>query len=155
MKGLQDAKRNFVFEITPEDVRMATRYDKNYCVIAQAVRSTPGIVGAEVGAQHVRIRTQDGRITRYTTPKNLKAALGKFDKTGKWDLPAGVYILHPPMPSQKLETVRAKAKTLPSGRHKRKNGKPYGKTGRNSPATVNPRVLEFAKMKKETARGER
>lgn len=156
MKNLTDAARKFVFEITNEDISKAQRYNKNYCAIARAVRATPGVIGVEVGAKTSRIRTSDGSVRRYMTPSQLALALTKFDKSGEWDLPPGVYKLNPPPPSERLEAIRDRVDNAgkPGKFRKRRSrnakGKLYGKTLRNTPHKLNPRVIEFAKMRKES-----
>ncbi len=152
MKNVCDAKRKLVFEITADDVTQAKRHDKRNCVIACAMKTMPGITSVEVGADIVRVNTPEGR-TRYRTPDKLRAALMEFDKTGHWNLPAGVYALTPPPPSLSQEGMRkAHLRRQDSGtRHKNKAGKRYGVTGRYRKRQVNPRVLEFARLKAATA----
>jgi hypothetical protein len=98
------------------------------------------------------VQTAEG-IKRYATPLKLKKALTKFDATGFWKLPAGVYVLQPPPPSMTREAI-AEAHRVSKSRLTRhidpKTGERYERTGRLSKhkRTVNPRVLEFAKIKK-------
>ncbi len=144
--SVQDANRKLVFEITAQDVKEAKRHDKTHCVIACAVGSMPGVKGISVGASTVRVRTDAG-IRRYATPKNLKEALTEFDATGFWALPAGVYTLNPPPPWLKQEALVRRLNA--AGRPINPNtGKPYAKTGLKKTRVVNPRVLEFMKIKK-------
>jgi len=141
-----------VFEITAADAAEARRYDKNHCVVANAVLGTiPGITGIQVGKAIVQVRTDSG-IRRYRTPVVLAKALAKFDESGYWGLKPGVYTLQPPPPHMTREAIAAQH--LRSKTRRRdidpKTGKRYMDTGFNTreKRTVNPRVLEFAKIKK-------
>ena len=55
MKSLKDAKRKCVFEITEEDVAAAKPKDKNFCVIACAMKEMIGVRSVEVGSTTVRV----------------------------------------------------------------------------------------------------
>jgi hypothetical protein len=143
---VEDAKRPLVFEITEQDVKDAKRYDKSHCVIACAVRAVPGIQGIFVGTSIVRVKSSFG-IRRYMTPLNLKRALAEFDDSGNWALPAGVYALKPPVKCLTKEVLTKKRNAAGQPLNPR-TGKPYKKTGKRRLRAVNPRVLEFAKIKK-------
>lgn len=141
MKRLVDAKRKFVFEITPEDIANAKRKDKNFCVIACAVRENPGVLGVEIGVTTTRVTTEKATY-RYATPARLAKALVVFDDTGLWKLPAGVYTLTPPTGWISLESIKEHNRNAPD---RKRDG--YEQTGRNKPRKVNPRVIEFAKLR--------
>jgi hypothetical protein len=150
----KDAKRALVFQITKDDVVEAKRHDKNQCVIAKAVAALPGILGVSVGASIVQVKTVSG-IQRYATPLKLKQALTRFDETGFWKLPAGVYVLNPPPPCLTKDRLAQRnhiAGNVATRGINPRTGKAYGTTGRIAfrQRQINPRVLEFMKIKKAT-----
>lgn len=147
---VSDAKRSLVFEITLQDVKVAKRHNKRLCVIASALRAVPGIQEVLVGTNVVRVRSE-GKIWRYATPGILSKALAKFDASGYWLLPAGVYTLKPPPRWLSKEVIgkRFKTRHKASGRPiNKKTGRRYKETGTKRSRQVNPRVLMFAKIKK-------
>jgi hypothetical protein len=147
LTGLTDATRILTFEITDDDVLHAIRKDKANCVIAQALKATPGVLSVEVGITSTRITTAD-KVTRYRTPYVLRDALSNFDQTGHWDLPSGVYLIHPPQHHDRLDTIAKRNATHP----KRKGH--YKTTGRNKIHRVNSRVIEYAALKAATKAAE-
>lgn len=146
MKGLVDAKRSFLFSIDNQDVKIAKRHDKNHCVIACALRDVLGISKVEVGARTVRV-WNGGKVVRYMTPTYLTTALKNFDSTGKWNLPDGVYRLNPPPVSQTLEGKTIQRAAEQRKAHRRK----YPAKRNNKMRQINPRVIEFAKIRKGQA----
>src|SRR5439155_15640808 len=105
LNNLKDATDVLSFTITAKDVAKAKINDKNHCVVAEAIRKMPGVLGIEVGIEVTRILMDTGEILRYRTPEGLATAARIFDKTEKWDLPLGTYSLHPPSPSMSLEQI--------------------------------------------------
>ena len=135
----------FTFQILEEDVQSAKQMDKNYCVIACALRGVPGVLSVEVGASTTLVTTHEG-IKRYVTPSVLRTALNTFDKSGQWALEPGIYHLNPPSKSLKLEKIREDAKTLRPDRRRNKAGVRYGATGRNTPRKINPRYIAHVRL---------
>lgn len=98
-----DATMPLKFEITKQNVASAKCKDPKQCVIAQAMRAALGdyIEEFEVGAFVTKV-TFAGRVVRYRTPIVLARALRHFDRTGRWDLPPGMYGLRPLSASRRL-----------------------------------------------------
>ena len=146
MYNLKDATDVLSFTINAKDVATAKINDKNHCVVAEAVRKVPGVLGIEVGIDITRILMDTGDILRYKTPQGLANAARIFDKTEQWDLPLGTYSLHPPPPSMSLKQIHKEHRER---KIKGRKDKPmYNiKTGRNTPK-FNSRHIEFAKIRK-------
>lgn len=89
-----DAKTPFEFKIKPMDIFLAECGDPEKCVIAQALTRafSDFFEGFQVGSTVTKIITSD-KVIRYRTSDQLKSALRNFDKTGKWNLPVGQYVL--------------------------------------------------------------
>jgi hypothetical protein len=152
MINLEDAKKPFVFDIKKCDITNAVQKDKNNCVIAQAIKRTRNVVAIEVGSTIIRVKTNDGKITRYQTPLPLHEALLIYDEVKIWMLPLGKYRLHPPCYSNSLETIH-KEHAVRAAKGNRLNKAKYNRrTGRNTPKRLNSRVIEFAKMRLERAK---
>lgn len=130
MKALKDATLPLTFHISRKDVDTAERGNKNFCVIAQALRKVRGISECEVGSRTTRIRIGNS-TRRYITPENLRVALNTFDETGQWMLPEGEYRLSPPTPGRSLKRF---ANT------KRSTGSALLRTRVNTPADLRPRI---------------
>lgn len=147
MKLLEDATKPLAFEVTPDCVTKGRKKDKRECVIAQSLKKIPGIRAAEVGARSVRIY-MGKKVRRYMTPDKLRVALNTFDETGEWMLPVGEYYLPPPTPGR---TLAAASEYEARWRQKRRDGFYAGrrKKAKNqyTHARINPRVLEFAKIR--------
>lgn len=142
MKNSTDAVRSLVFEISATDVSTAKRYDKEHCVVANALSHFPGVESVSVGATVIHIKTAKG-IIRYRTPNVLRDALMSFDASGEWNIPTGVYTIYPPPHHDKIEEIKKRNNKYPKRKRK------YKTTGRNTPHRVNPRVSEFAVISKE------
>lgn len=148
MKGLTDAKRSLAFEILKEDVARAKRHDKNFCVIAQALQAAPWIKKVEVGARYSRV-WQGTTVWRYMTPAILRVALNEFDRSGHWGLPAGVYVLKAPTPGRTLQWESEYEKTRTAAQRARKKKRNPDRKGVHTPRALNPRVIEFARLRKD------
>lgn len=100
---VEDAVFPLNFTITAAHVRKALCKDPANCVIAQAVRAQYGFQFEMilVGASIIKVYMK-GKVIRFATPKNLREALRRFDRTKLWDLPAGTYTIHPPTKTARL-----------------------------------------------------
>lgn len=102
---LLEPRKALKFSITPKNVKCAKKGDAEACVIAQALKHKFHRELTEVrvckSITKLYFRALD-RIERYQTPPELSKALPRFDRTGQWNLPDGVYELKPIAPSQKL-----------------------------------------------------
>jgi len=98
-----DAKKPLKVVITEEHQKCAKPGDPAHCVVALALNDAFGDIfdGAEVGSSITKVYTSN-RIIRYATPASLKKNIPVFDKTGKWQLPSGEYILLPVPTTAKL-----------------------------------------------------
>lgn len=115
------------FTIKQRDHENAKCGDPAECVIAQALLRCVGevFVGVQVGAKVTKVIT-DTKVIRYGTPSKLKEALQKFDKTGIWKLPPGVYklnvlaqsIVNQAELAKKRAHRRGRWRSGPSGKHR-------------------------------------
>lgn len=101
---VDDADTPLDLVIKKKDVDGAKGCDQSHCVIARAItRSQIGVVAASVGHAITKVLSNDGKVTRYSTPRALRAALIRFDETGEWGLEPGVYTLLVPKMTDRLE----------------------------------------------------
>lgn len=91
-----NATKDLDFKIGETHVALAGCGDPTKCVVAQALWDCLGdfFQGLQVGSNVTKIITSD-KVIRYKTPAPIRKAIPFYDKTGKWDLPAGEYTLLP------------------------------------------------------------
>lgn len=122
---LVDATQHLEIEVTPGDVRKATKLNARKCAFAIAMRRERAEV---VNAYFMRSRAwleYNDRIVRYMLPPSVEKEIVVFDRGGA---PApGVYRLGPPRASGKLEAARQLGRKA----HAKRAAK--AKTGRFSP----------------------
>lgn len=96
----------FKVTVTLEHIERAKPADPCFCVMAQALTDSGGVISAEVNATITTV-IRRGRCERYQTPRSIREGLKRFDQSGQWDLPVGEYIFPPVAASQ---TKRAQRK---------------------------------------------
>lgn len=110
------AREPFWFNISLEHIASAVPGDARYCVVALALdEATGGVYDYQIGAGITKIFDIEKKIeVRFKTPGCLQRQIRRFDKpNGQWDLPPGLYRLHP-MPTSWRDA------TGPKGKKKRK-----------------------------------
>jgi len=91
------SNEELVLHITANCVKNACRSSKQDCVIAQAIkRQQRWATGWQVGKNICMIYNDNAKeVVRYGTSGKLSRALQIYDKTGKWPLVEGYYVLLP------------------------------------------------------------
>lgn len=92
------AREPFWFNISLEHIASAVPGDARYCVVALALdEATGGVYDYQIGAGITKIFDIEKKIeVRFKTPGCLQRQIRRFDKpNGQWDLPPGLYRLHP------------------------------------------------------------
>lgn len=142
-----DATRKLAFAITAASIKQARCKDPGNCVVALAVRNALGDMfdGIEVGSSIIKVYCP-GRIIRYGTPKVLRDQIPEFDRTGKWSLPVGQYILMPPAPSMKLGGRPNRWQKKPKGENKGMTVFQGRKLATRRVKRVNEKLVIVAKM---------
>lgn len=91
------SNEELVLHITAACVKNACRSSKQDCVIAQAIkRQQRWATGWQVGKNICMIYNANSKeVIRYGTSGKLAKALLIYDKTGRWILQEGYYVLKP------------------------------------------------------------
>ncbi len=106
---VMDSKHNFRFNIDSTiDAEEAVCSDPRKCVIARAIVRAfqkmgfyDYLIHTEIGSSIARFY-HPGVCMRFSMPSVLRKALQDFDRTGKWNLPDGDYVLYAVNESSKL-----------------------------------------------------
>jgi hypothetical protein len=100
------SNEELVLHITASCVKNACRSSKKDCVIAQAIkRQQPFATGWQVGKNICMIYNNTSKeVIRYGTSGKLARALLIYDKTGRWILEEGYYVLNPLPPNYRVGT---------------------------------------------------
>lgn len=104
------AREPLWFHISADHAKRAKKGDARFCVVALALDDATGhMYDYQIGAGVVKIFDIKAKIeVRFKTPGVLQRQLRKFDMpNGKWDLPPGMYRLHP-MPASWREVKKRK-----------------------------------------------
>lgn len=115
---VREPRKPFVVKVLPIHVKRAKPADPCLCVMAQAFCDTGRVMSAEVNATITTIIVRGG-AERYQTPRAIREGLKRFDDTGKWDLPVGIYEFPPVPKSQTKKVIREAA------RKRRAEGNPH------------------------------
>lgn len=115
---IREPRKPFKCIITKNHIKRARKADPCYCVFAQALADTGRVMSAEVNATITTIIVRGG-AERYQTPNSVREGLKRYDDTGKWSLPEGVYEFPPVPPSQTKKVLREAA------RKRRAEGNPH------------------------------
>lgn len=99
VKRVRDATKDLELNVRAEDVRRGRRKDPLGCAGALcAIRQE------KVDAAVIRVRAaymvRGSDAIRYTVPATVRQQLVLFDRAGQFE--PGVYVLHPPSPTQRL-----------------------------------------------------
>lgn len=91
------SNEDLVLHITPQCVAGACRSSKKDCVIARAIKKQqPFATGWMVGKNICMIfNANEMKVIRYGTSGKLAKALEVYDRTGRWQLQPGYYVLKP------------------------------------------------------------
>jgi hypothetical protein len=117
MRTVKEPRTPLRVKIKPEHIKRAKPKDPCNCVMALGLADIPRVLSAEVFACITTITVRGG-AERYQTPRSVREGLKRFDDTGKWDLPCGVYEFPPVNKSQTRKARREGA------RKRRANGDP-------------------------------
>jgi len=152
MMKVSEPKRPLNLEMTNRAVCGAERDSACNCAVARGLKQQ---FGSELLECHVMntITTlfwSGGVVHRYQTPELLRAAIGHFDATGKWDLEPGTYQLKPLPRSQTCRAQRQRAAQRRSGGDSNMSKK-YPYSGRCRKRSINKRVMNLKALQSSIA----
>lgn len=135
-KNMIDATERLPFAITQKHIDEGVADDCQRCTNAQAIKSLRTVADVRVCRTVSYVLFAEdvpkARWTRFGNGKVPKAIVKANDGKKKELIRPGLAVLD--MPAASLKAIREREITLPSNRGTNATtGKPYGKTGRNSP----------------------
>jgi hypothetical protein len=95
-----DAKKPFKLEVSPSDVKTASKKLPNACAVAKACQRELHAEEVRVHLSRVYVRLNTKHWLRYVTPKSMRTEIIAFDRGGKF-VP-GVFHMAAPQPSKRL-----------------------------------------------------
>jgi hypothetical protein len=138
------AREPFWFNISLQHIAAAVPGDARFCVVALALDdATGGQFDYQIGAGITKIFDIKNKIeVRFKTPGCLQRQIRNFDKPGgRWNLPPGLYRLHP-LPKSWREDAG------PNGKKKRKTKMAAAKLSMKLKTSVKTVVTRIKKTKR-------